>query len=176
MVDKFDFFEEETESEGFKIDSDALADWAIMKIKAERDEAERLVSIGNEQIETIKEKQDSIKKQAENKCRYLLSLLNEYFHCVPHKETKTQETYKLLSGSLVKKKASIKYEKDEKAFSEWLEANGYDSLVETVKKPKWAEFKSQIAVDGDGNVIDTETGCFVEGITTVVVPESFDIK
>lgn len=172
-----DFLEEDIEvTETFKIDTDALADWALRKIKEERAEADRIIQIGNDQIEEIKMKQDMIKERAENKCKYLLHLLSDYFASVPHKETKTQESYKLLSGSLVMKKPTVKFERNEKVFSEWLSDNGYEEYIETVKKPKWAEFKANIGIDEEGNIFDKETGAFVAGVISIDVPASFDIK
>lgn len=172
-----DFFEEDIEAtETFKIDTDALADWALKKIKEERAEATRIIQIGNDQIAEITMKQIAIRDQSENKCKYLLRLLSDYFNSVPHKETKTQESYKLLSGSLVMKKPTVKYERDEKAFSEWLTNNGYDEYLETVIKPKWADFKANIGIDEDGKIYDKQTGVFVDGVTATEVPASFDIK
>ena len=80
--------------EAFVIDSDEKADWAIRKIKEHMTDAERWEAFYKEQAQKIK-------MSAQQSIEYLSMGLYSYFSTVPHRETKTQEKYKLPSGELV---------------------------------------------------------------------------
>lgn len=165
----------EYEQEGFVIDSDAKADWALKKIATEQKEYDRLKSLAEEEIAEIQSRFAYEKQRFDNSTNYLKGLLRNYFMTVEHKETKTQESYKLLNGSLVLKKATTKMVQDEKTLLEWLEKNNEDSFIETVKKPKWGEFKKNLTIV-DGKAVNNETGEVVDCISVEDVPEEFNLK
>lgn len=165
----------ELQSNTFTIDNDCTADWAIRQISGEYAELERLQRIAAAQIAEI---EDRIKKEEErtaSKTAFLKSCLNGFFRTVPHNETKTQETYKLLSGSLVMKKAKQKLEKDDAELLKYFRQNNMEEYIKVEEKPCWAEFKQNLQILGE-DVIDTATGEIVPGIRVEEVPESFDIK
>lgn len=85
---ELDIVEEEQQKKEFKIDNDDLAEWALTKIKAERQDMERLVAICEKKIEEYEEKIRLFKQQYENSSSFLKSHLNQYFQTVPHKKTK----------------------------------------------------------------------------------------
>jgi len=90
----------EGERAQFRITDDRCADWAIRKIADERSEYDRLKALADEQIAAINEKVAAARKRMENGTSYLTSCLADFFATVPHKETKTTEKYRLLSGTL----------------------------------------------------------------------------
>ena len=98
---------------GFSIKDDVVADWAVKKIAVEHAELERLKAIAEQQIEEINMKIKHEEEVVNRRTSFLKGCLNQYFHSVPHKATKTQESYKLLSGSLVMKLGSQKMIKDD---------------------------------------------------------------
>lgn len=163
------------EDEGFKIDNDEMADWALRKIKKDEEELNRLNDIAEAEISRLKALQEANVERFNQKTERLKNYLFEYFRSVEHKETKTQESYKLLSGSLILKKASTAFEKDDEALVGYLKKNGFEDMIKTVETPKWADFKKRLQVSGD-KVVDPETGEVVDGITVVEKPESFDVK
>ena len=162
----------EQHEETFVIDDDKKADWAVMQIKEAECERDRLIELANSQIEDLKLKIGEITDKCSRDTAYLKGQLAEYFATVPQKETKTQRTYKLLSGTLVLKKPSIKINHDDEKLIEWLSETEY---VETKKSLKWGEYKKNLTVQGD-DVIDIETGEVVEACTVEEIPASFDIK
>lgn len=94
------------EAEGprqFRITDDSCADWAVRKIAAERAELARLKALAEEQIDRIKEQIAAAEKRCENETNYFITMLARYFETVPHKKTKTQLSYRLLSGTLKRK-------------------------------------------------------------------------
>lgn len=161
--------------EKFAIDNDSKADWAIEKIKEAEADRDRLLEL----IEAKRYDLDLQEKEIEAKCdrdtSYLRMLLAGYMQTVKAKETKTQKTYQLLSGKLVFKKPTMDYEKDENALIQWLEESGRAEYVQTVKKPKWGEFKKQIAVV-DEQVVDMETGEVVAGLKPIEKPGRFEVQ
>lgn len=166
----------ESESEGFKIENDNTCDWAIKTIKKETEEIERLIKIADSEIEELQQKKEALKKSLESKTGYLKSKLYEYFGQVKHKETKTQESYKLLSGSLVLKKPTQKMVKNDEKLAEFLE--GYaPEYIEVVKKPKWGEFKKELSIQ-DGKIINNQTGEVVpdDVVSLEDAPGEFDVK
>lgn len=163
-------------NEGFKIDNDNAADWAIKKIREEEEERDRLIAIAAAQIEALNSRIEDLNKYCESKTGYLRSLLIEYFNTVPHKETKTQETYKLLSGSLVFKKPSVKIVHDDERLLEYLKANAGIEFIKVKESIDWASFKSELVITDDGKVVDTGLGIVVDGCTVEEVPASFSVK
>lgn len=152
-----------------------MADWAVRKIAEERSDYERLKELAETQIAKIQEKIEAEKARAERRTAFLTSCLAQYFGTVEHKKTKTQETYKLLSGTLVLKKGGVtqKYDKDE--LLDYLAAEGMDDYIKTTQEPKWGEFKKLLTFQ-DGNAILTETGEMIECIHVEEKPDTFDIK
>lgn len=175
--------EEETEDEiedekkHFVIDDDKKAEWALGKIKEARDEHDRLMALVEQQQEELEAKRKAIDKRLERETSYLRQLLEWYMDRVKCKSTKTQDTYQLLSGKLVRKKPGIEYKVDSDLLSGWLKENGMADLVVVTEKPKWGEVKKKLQADEESGVVyAAETGEVVEGVTAVEKPAEFDIK
>ena len=170
-------FDYEVEREGFTVDSDVRANWCLKKIKDEQDEAQRLKDIIRAERDQLLAKEQEIDKRLADKTGFLKGKLYEYFGKVEHKATKTQETYKLLDGSLVYKKPSKKIVKpeDDAELIKYLEETEPE-LVETVKKPLWGEFKKLLHVTDDGKVIDTSVGVELDFIKAEDSEASFEVK
>lgn len=166
------FIEEiEIEEEGFVIDSDQKAEWALGKIAAIDEEFNRYDEVCEKQKEFYKNKSDQAKEQRDKRRGYLVSLLAQYFENVDSKATKTQATYKLPSGKLVKKFESEVIKHDDKVLIEKLKGTEF---VEPKPSLKWAEYKKTLQVNGD-EVFDA-SGKSVEGVTIEIKPASFDVE
>lgn len=151
----------EGERAPFRITDDRCADWAIRKI-------------ADEQIAAINEKVAAARKRMENGTSYLISCLADFFATVPHKETKTTEKYRLLSGTLTFKKGTTKTKLDEAKLVPWLKANGYGELVKVEESTRWADLKKLLSYTGDIATL-TETGEIVEGVTVYETPGIFTV-
>ena len=132
----------------FTIDSDKAAEWALKKVLAAKKERERLIALVVVEQEELDRQIEQIDKRYEQETSYLLMKLSEYFKTVEHKETKTQESYQLLSGKLVYKKPSQKVEQDEDVLSY--------ALFEQVAI-KFFDFRKQQKYNLDANA-DVENG------------------
>lgn len=148
---------EETESAPhpvWRITDDGCADWACQKIAEEKAELDRITSLADSQILTGK--------------------LAEYFKTVPHKTTKTKHSYRLLSGTLVKKIGGRTMKQDDDALLAYLKASDNEDMIQTTEKPKWGEFKKRLEIVG-GQIVDKTTGELVEGVQIIEKPDTFTV-
>ena len=143
------------ENADFVIDTDAKAEWALTKIREARADRDRWV-------EWYKAKIAEITEQTDFDTMNLERMLADYFATVPHKKTKTQESYKLPGGKLVLKTQNPEYTRDDKAVIEWAKANGFGQFVKVEEKLAWQELKDATAVF-EGHIV-TEDGEIVPGV------------
>lgn len=170
-------YEFDENDQSFRIDNDKLADWAIRKLAEEDKERNRLITLAQEQIEDLEARIEEINHYYDNRSKFLKGHLQAYFTTVPHKQTKTQETYKLLSGSLVMKKQTSRINHNDEKLLSYLEENDGEIYIKLKKSVDWAEFKKNLVIQ-DGKVIDKELGTVMDNDVCSVedVPASFDIK
>lgn len=167
---------EEQQSQRWRIADDGCADWALKKIKIEKDEHDRIVDLAEQEIARLKEQIEKADRRYEQNTSFLTSMLAEFFDTVPHKKTKTgTETYRLLNGQLVRKPAAVKMQPDDAKLVEWLKANGREDLIKVETKAAWGELKKQIAIVGTIAMIE-DTGEIVDGIELVESPPAFSVK
>ena len=156
---------EEEVNEGFIIDDDSKAEWALSKISHSKKESDRYIQTCQDMIEKYKAKIEESKQNYENKNRYLKTQLQGYFNSLHDefkKQTKTQVSYKLPSGTLKFKKPSLKVEKDNNKLLQWLKDNDYNDFIKIEETPKWGEFKKQVNINEDG--VKTKDNKQVDGI------------
>ena len=169
-----DIINEQVEAEGFHIDTDTKAEWALSKIKADREEALKYAFACKEMARAYDTKAKDAMEKVAQKTSGLEGMLRMYFETVTRKVTKTQETYKLPSGVLKKKYGTIEFVRDEKVLADFLKTNNYTNYLETIYKPKWAELKKDITVSG--NLVINESGEVVEGVTAIERPDTFVVE
>ena len=167
----------EQENEGFVVDDDYKASWCLKILKAEAEETDRLIAIADAQIAELEEKKKKLTEQCDHKSGYLKMLLSRYFDTVPHKETKTQETYKLLDGSLVWKKPTQKMIPDKEKLLAYVKANNMPEFVKTKEEVDWAAYKKECEIS-DGRAVNVQTGELLpeDVITIEEEPGSFTVK
>lgn len=165
-------------NESFAITNDNLADWALRTIQKEEQERDRIIAIAEEQIADLKAQISELNEKCDKKTSFLRNHLEMYMVKVPHKETKTQETYQLLSGKLVFKKPSLKLVPNEDTIVDYLEKEKLDEYIKIKKSPNWAEFKKTLTISDDDSVINTLTGEVIDRNVIGVehIPGSFEIK
>ncbi|EEU96469.1 hypothetical protein FAEPRAA2165_01874 [Faecalibacterium duncaniae] len=171
------FDAEETESAprpAWRITDDGCADWACRKIAEEKTELDRITALGESQIEKIQQRIDAAQRRYENGTRFLTGKLAEYFETVPHKTTKTKHSYRLLSGTLVKKIGGSTMKQDDDTLLAYLKASGNEDMIQNTEKPKWGEFRKRLEIVG-GQIVDKTTGELVEGVQIIEKPDTFTV-
>ena len=146
------------EPEGFVIDTDAKAQWALDKIREARADRDTWVKWYKDQIEKIEAQTDFNTMNLER-------MLAEYFATVPHKKAETQESYPLKGGKLILKTQNPEYKRDDKTVIDWLKQNNMTNFVKVKEELDWAGLKGSTAVL-DGNLV-TEDGEIVPGVEVV---------
>lgn len=157
-----------TASEPFRVTDDKSAEWCIRKIREARAEKQRWA-------EYYREQQRKIDQEADGTIGYFEALLADYFDMVPHKRTKTQESYQLPGGKLVRKQQASEYQRDEAALLPWLKENA-PALVKVTEAADWAALKNQLVIAPDGETVATEDGEIVPGVKAIQRPEVFRVE
>lgn len=158
---------EEEQQTGFTVDDDRKADWCVRKIQELEADTARWQAYYAEQLEHIRAQNDS-------SIVYFKELLSAYFAQVPHKVTKTAESYKLPNGTLRLKQQQPEYARDEPTIIEWARQNAPE-LVEDVPKLRWADLKKLGRADGEQLIIP-ETGEVVPGVKIVERGQTFVVE
>ena len=165
-LDRFDEAELE-ESERFHIVDDQTAEWALQQIKNAYDEMAKWKVFYDDRYQKVV-----------NSCELTISnmesLLQSYFDTVPHKETKTQESYQLPSGKLVFKKQAPEYKKNDQEVIGWLLNNRGERFVKAVPVLDWAALKKTITVVGE--TVADENGEVIPGITAIERENVFKVE
>ena len=157
-----------TASEPFRVTDDKSAEWCIRKIREARAEKQRWA-------EYYAEQQRKIDQEAEGTISYFEALLADYFDSVPHKRTKTQESYQLPGGKLVRRQQAPEYQRDEAAMLPWLKENA-PALVKVIEVADWAALKKQLVIAPDGETVATEDGEIVPGVKAIQRPDVFRVE
>ena len=164
---------EEEIKEGFVIRDDNAAEWALQKIFDEKAELERLKALADSQIAAIMDKVEAANKRFTSRTGYLKQALEEYMLTVKRKQSKTQESYRLLSGSLIYKKPVVKIVKDDTKLLEYVKEHSPEYVKHT-EAVEWAEFKKTLTVSGD--VVVDSNGEVVSCLDVEETPGEFMIR
>jgi len=160
-------------NELFQIDNDSKADWAIEKIMAENAERDRLIKLADERIKELSDKKKELIDKTADKTNYLTALLRMYFDTIEPKATKTQSTYKLLSGKLVLKHQQPEYMLDDAQMVSWAKAAAPAS-IKVKESINWGELKKQTVVNGE-TVVLADTGEVIPGAMAKERPDVFEV-
>lgn len=155
------------ETEAFVIDSDQKADWALRKIAEAENDSKKWVEYYQAQIEIIK-------AQTAESTANLKAMLQHYFDTVPHKTTKTTESYPLPSGKLVFKAQAPEYERDEEKVIEWLKKTNGTEFIKVKESLDWAGLKKTVTVLEDKVI--TEDGEVIPGIKAIPRDPVFTVE
>ena len=153
--------------DAFVIDTDDKANWAIRKIKEARADRDSWVKWYEDKIAEIKAQTDFNTMNLER-------MLADYFATLPHKKTKTQESYPLKDGKLILKTQNPEYKRDDKAVIAWLKENNGVQFIKTKEELDWAGLKATTGVVG--NTVVNEDGEIIPGIEVVEREAKFIVE
>ena len=153
--------------EDFVVDTDFKAGWALKKIKEIREQRDNAVA-------WYKKKQKEAEEEADFATANLERMLSEYFKTVPHKKTKTQESYAMPEGKLVMKKQNPEFVRDDKTVIDWLKKNKGENYVKVTESLDWENLKKDTAVFGE-TVVNGD-GEVIPGIEVKERPEKFVVE
>lgn len=154
--------------EGWQITDDNQADWALEKIAAIDADYRRKEMVVQNKIADLQQWLAKEKAQAEQQRSFFEVKLKEYFETLPAnvvKQTKTQKSYKLPSGTLRLKQQQPEYIRNDELLLQWVKANK-PRFVRIKESVDWAGLKELIGVAGN-KAIDIQTGEVIDGVEVV---------
>lgn len=152
----------------FIVDNDQKAEWAARKIREARQDTQKWTEYYERQL-------SAIRRANEDTEAYFAALLADYFETVPHKATKTQESYSLPSCKLVLKAQQPEFNRDEAVLCDYLDKKGRDDLVKITRRADWAALKKMLKVMEDGTCVDAD-GEIVEGVQAFSRQPEFKVE
>ena len=152
----------------FTVDNDQKAEWAARKIREARQDTQKWTEYYERHL-------SAIRRANEDTEAYFSALLADYFATVPHKATKTQESYSLPSCKLVLKAQQPEFNRDEAVLCDYLDKKGRDDLVKITRRADWAALKKTLKVMEDGTCVDAD-GEVVEGVQAFSRQPEFKVE
>ena len=160
---------EQYEDDGFSIKDDRGAEYALKRIRETQAEVDKFRAYYDEQIAKMQERADGISA-------FYTAHLQRYFSHVPHKTTKTTESYELPSAKLVWKQQAPEYVRDEEKIINWLkESTNSDEFIKVKESLDWAGLKKIVEVSGNDCIV-SDTGEIVPGIRVEYREPKFDVS
>ena len=167
----------ETKQE-FSIDNDKQAEGYIDNINDKLVESAAYKQRLLDKIQQLQLKYDKEKEKEQQIIDNRNYYLSQYFDTIDEKlkqKTKTQEKYRLASGSIIKKYPEPSMTRDEVLLLDWVKRNRLTDYMETTQKTNWIDLK-KLTVIGNGKVIFKPTGEIIEGITVEERDSTIEFK
>ena len=167
-----------TGQQGFVIDTDELADWAVRKILRCQQKNDDVKQLAEMQINKIKQWQEQLTAEYNSSITYLTTLLEPY---AKSQLDGKKKTVKMPSGSVSFRSVSAGYfiagnKVDGK--NEALLNHVRQSAPEFLKVEEstdWAEFKKTLTLTSTGQIV-TADGEILSFISAVEYPDSVSVK
>lgn len=153
------------------INNDLIIEKMLVEMKEHNTEKDRLIEISKAMINEYKLKIEKYEKEKKEKEEFVLSQISGLLEDMKLKETKTQFSYKLPSGQIIKKKAeqTIKLNKE-------IDLSQIpQEFIETKESVKWAELKKTLIITED-SIISKDTGEIINYCSVETKPEELKIK
>lgn len=166
----------------WNITEDALADWALRKIRMAKDSLLRRQDTAEEQILKWKTWLEEESKDDEATIRFFETKLRMYFEAQRAAGALgKKKSYGLPNGKLVTRKVQPKYKYDDADLIAYLKET-HPKFVNTtvVEKAQWGEFKKTIELqeqeDGSVIAVDTGTGEILGFVDVTPEDEEFKVE
>ena len=167
------------EDEGFVIDNDSKASWALRKIRHMKEKQKENEELAESQIEKIQKEIDEIKEwldkengKIQDNIDFLKNKLKSYAMELKE-ENPDLKTHNLPFGALKFRKRRPKWNYDEDKLLKFAKSS-LQEAVKVKKKVDKRKLKKKAKVVGNKAVI-TESGEIIEGVNIVQRPEKFKI-
>lgn len=166
----------ETQDEGFRIDSDDKAEWAVRKIRQAQLAIAKRRQFVQAEIERLQAWQQMMDERDQATIDRMTGMLAPYFESLRPRLGK-RKSYPLPSGILQVRSTPVQYTRNDDELLSYAHQIG---LVRVKETPEWSEIKKRLQPAGEtpgAPVADAETGEIVPGVT-VAEPERevFSVK
>lgn len=159
-----DFEESEEGKKEFTLDTPEKVDWAIEQIIDEQKRFELYEQAINGKIEKLKCELVNEKEASGHRTSWLRFKLGEYLQRddVPAKDTKTQLSLKMPSGTVKYIKSKPEFIKDDDILLNFIKENDSE-FIKTKESVNWENLKATLSIV-DGSVFNSD-GVMVDGVT-----------
>jgi deoxyribodipyrimidine photolyase len=170
-----DFEESEEGKKEFTLDTPEKVDWAIEQIIDEQKRFELYEQAINGKIEKLKCELVNEKEASGHRTSWLRFKLGEYLQRddVPAKNTKTQLSLKMPSGTIKYIKSKSEFIKDDDVLLKFCKENNSE-FIKTKESVNWKDFKTTLNIVG--NDVFNADGVIVDGITIEDTVPKVEVK
>ena len=170
-----DFEESEEGKKEFTLDTPEKVDWAIEQIIDEQKRFELYKQAINGKIEKLKCELVNEKEASGHRTSWLRFKLGEYLQRddVPAKDTKTQLSLKMPSGTVKYIKSKPEFIKDDNILLNFIKENDSE-FIKTKESINWKDFKTTLNIVG--NDVFNADGVIVDGITIEDTVPKVEVK
>ncbi|MEA4884522.1 MAG: host-nuclease inhibitor Gam family protein [Clostridia bacterium] len=169
-----DLYGEAAQSSDDAIGDEALANWALRKIGAARDELARKQRVVASEVARVEEWLAGETQRLQARIDYFTGRLIVYHRPLFEADPKHNRTIKLPCGTLQFRKPPARFERNEGALLSWLEDQSLEEFIKDKREVDWARFKSQCQVAGDKLILKA-TGELVDGVQVLQDPPQFKV-
>jgi hypothetical protein len=159
--------------EDLVIENDYTAEWIVCQIAKKRNDANIKINNLRKTIAEYEEKIKDIEEMLEEEVAPLEKMLEDWFEKCDVIKAKTQETYKLPSGTLKRKYQQPLFKKNEKQLIGWLKWKNLKEYIKTSESTDWAKLKKQIQIEGNKAFFN---GDIVDGLEVEERPPKFEVE
>lgn len=169
VIDLMEAFQLPTRAEGFVIDTDGKADWAVRKIGAAEARMRRDRATFMEEAQRWETWFEQRKLQYEATIDRMQSLLSAYYQHLKEDGTLGKsKSYRLPHGVLQAREHAIKWAiVDPARLLAWAKGITSAVLVRTKEEPAWGEISKRLVPESlqiGAGAVDTATGELVDGV------------
>jgi hypothetical protein len=165
---------EQIEQDRFKVDTDEKANWSLRKIKQFQDQKEANNKLAVDEIEKIEAWNKSENEKAQQSIDYFQGLLAYYAQSKRDQDPKFKKL-ELPNGKIKFTKQQPKYNYNDDLLLDYLKKAERSDLIKVKESPDKATVKKLFTIQGD-QLIDTETGEFVEGVSIEHRNDAFKVE
>ncbi len=170
-----EFLDQEVQvNEGYKIEDDSNANWALRKIKQHQQQIQNNNALAQAEIEKIESWEQQENDKVQQSIDYFQGLLAQYAMKKREEDPKFK-SQKLPHGNIGFRKKPAKWNYDDNTLLETLKSNNMTDFINVTEKPNKSTIKKAFQVV-NGKVVNPETGEYIDGITVEEQGKDFTVK
>ena len=159
--------------DGFKVNDESKANWALRKIKELQEEKEKNIAFAEKEISNIDLWLSQENEKAQRDIDYFQGLLSAYA-LEKRDEDPKFKSLKLPNGSIRFKKQQPAFKYDNAALLDYLKKSEETDLIRIKEEPNKSAIKKLFIVQDD-SLINPNTGEIVEGVTIEKRDDKFEV-
>lgn len=162
------------EREGFVVDTEQKANWALRKIKQLQGKMNANTDLAAEEIAKIETWEKEVNGELQRSIDFFSGLLEQYHRGV-YAEDPNIKTIKLPHGQLKMRAQQPEFVRDNDKLLGWLKQSGKSKYIVVKESPAWADLKKTLQVVGNV-MLDPETGEMVDGVEVIEREPKFYVE